>query len=130
MDNMAELKIKMILITINSKGCTWMRKRFHMYNKHLDKTEGGRIKGGEWGWLEWGGLVKGKWRQLYLNNNKKYEKNIFDNYVLMILKNLFTIKLNLHWITYVLILYSMKSALINSTKLVATIPSENENYFF
>ena len=30
----------------------------------------GRIRGGRWGWLGWGGVVGGKCRQLYLNNNK------------------------------------------------------------
>ena len=29
-----------------------------------------RIKGGKWGWLELGARGGGKWRQLYLNNNK------------------------------------------------------------
>ena len=28
----------------------------------------------QWGWLGLGGLVEGKWRQLYLNNNKKCKK--------------------------------------------------------
>ena len=35
------------------------------------KPKGGRIEGVRWGWLGWGGLVGGRWRQLYLNNNKK-----------------------------------------------------------
>ena len=35
------------------------------------KPKGGRIKGGKWGWLGWWGVVEEKWRQLYLNNNKK-----------------------------------------------------------
>ena len=35
------------------------------------KPKGGRIKGGDWGWLGWREVVGGKWRQLYLNNNKK-----------------------------------------------------------
>ena len=25
------------------------------YKGHMDKTNGGLIKGGTWGWLEWGG---------------------------------------------------------------------------
>ena len=29
------------------------------------------MRGGRWGWLGWGAVVEGKWRQLYLNNNKK-----------------------------------------------------------
>ena len=24
------------------------------YKGHMDKTKGGRIKGGKWGWLGWG----------------------------------------------------------------------------
>ena len=32
------------------------------------KPKGGRFEGGRWGWR---GVVRGKWRQLYLNNNKK-----------------------------------------------------------
>ena len=34
------------------------------------KPKEGRIEGGRWGWLGWGGVVRGKWRQLYLNNKK------------------------------------------------------------
>ena len=36
---------------------------------------GGRIEGGRWGWLGLGGVAGRKWRQLYLNNNKKEKKN-------------------------------------------------------
>ena len=32
------------------------------------KPKGGRVKGGGWGCV---GRVQGKWRQLYVNNNKK-----------------------------------------------------------
>ena len=35
------------------------------------KPKEDRIKGGKWGWLGEGGVVMGKWRQLYLNNNTK-----------------------------------------------------------
>ena len=35
------------------------------------KPKGVRIKGGKWGWLVCGVVVGGKWRHLYLNNNKK-----------------------------------------------------------
>ena len=35
------------------------------------KPKVGRIEGGKWRWLRWGGEVEGKWRQLYLNNDKK-----------------------------------------------------------
>ena len=35
------------------------------------KPKGGRIKGGRWRSLGCGGVVGWKWRQVYLNNNKK-----------------------------------------------------------
>ena len=35
------------------------------------KPKWGRIEGGLWGGLGWGGVVGEKWRQLYLNFNKK-----------------------------------------------------------
>ena len=35
------------------------------------KLKGARIEGGRWRWLGWEGVVGGKWRQLYLKNNKK-----------------------------------------------------------
>ena len=38
------------------------------------KPKRGRIKGGKWGWLGSGGVVGGKWRQLFLNNDKKIFK--------------------------------------------------------
>ena len=37
------------------------------------KPMGGRIEGRKW--RVWGEMVMGKWRQLYLNNNKKIKKN-------------------------------------------------------
>ena len=40
-----------------------------MYKGHMDKAKGGGIEGGRWEWVGWGGLLGGKWRQLYLNNN-------------------------------------------------------------
>ena len=30
----------------------------------LTRPKVGMIKGGKWGWLGWGGVVEGKWRQL------------------------------------------------------------------
>ena len=36
--------------------------------------KGCRIKGRKWGWLLWGRVVGGKWKQLYLNNNFKNVK--------------------------------------------------------
>ena len=36
------------------------------YKGHMDKTKRSGSRGGRWGWLGWGG----KYRQLYLNNNK------------------------------------------------------------
>ena len=41
------------------------------------KPKGGRIEGGRWGWVGWEKVVAGKWRQLYLNNNKKKKKLAF-----------------------------------------------------
>ena len=37
---------------------------------HMDKTKGGGIRGGRWGWLGLGGVGEGKCRQMYFNNNK------------------------------------------------------------
>ena len=34
------------------------------------KPRRGGIRGGRWGWLGWMGVLGGKCRQLYLNNNK------------------------------------------------------------
>ena len=39
------------------------------------KPNGGRMEGGRWGWLGLGGSGRGKWRQLYLKNNKKKQKH-------------------------------------------------------
>ena len=41
------------------------------YKGHKDQIKGGGIRGGRWGWLGWEGVVRRKWRQLYLNNNLK-----------------------------------------------------------
>ena len=38
------------------------------------KPRGGGIRGGRWGWLGWGEVVRGKCRQLYLNSNKIIKK--------------------------------------------------------
>ena len=35
------------------------------------KPKGDSIEGGRWGWVGQEGVVGGKWRQLYLNSNKK-----------------------------------------------------------
>ena len=43
----------------------------------LQKPKRVRIEGGRWGSVGWGKVVVGKWRQLYLNNNKKI-KNVED----------------------------------------------------
>ncbi|KAF6125527.1 hypothetical protein HJG60_009944 [Phyllostomus discolor] len=37
----------------------------------MAKPKGGRIEGGRWGWVRKRKVVVEKWRQLYLNNNKK-----------------------------------------------------------
>ena len=42
-----------------------------MYKGHMDKAKRGRFEGGRWGWMGWGVVMRGKWRQLYLNKNKK-----------------------------------------------------------
>ena len=42
-----------------------------MYEGPMDKAKGGRIESGWWVWMEWVKVVVGKWRQLYLNINKK-----------------------------------------------------------
>ena len=50
------------------------------------KPKRSRIKGGKWGLLGWRGAVGGKWRQLYLNNNKKCEEiEIFSLWDLWVL---------------------------------------------
>ena len=43
------------------------------------KPNGGRIEGGRWGCLGWGVVVGRKWRQLYLNNNKKREREKIES---------------------------------------------------
>ena len=46
----------------------------NMYKGHVDKLKEGRIEGRRWDCLVCGGVVGRKWRQLYLNNNKKRER--------------------------------------------------------
>ena len=44
-------------------------------------TRGSGIEGGRWVWAGQGKVVVGKWRQLYLNINKKGKKyNTFENF--------------------------------------------------
>ena len=38
------------------------------------EPKGSRIEGGGWRWLGLGSVRAGKWRQLYLSNNKKRKK--------------------------------------------------------
>ena len=40
----------------------------------MDKPNWGRIEGGKWEWVGQGKVVEGKWRQLYLNKNKRKKK--------------------------------------------------------
>ena len=48
-----------------------------MYKGHMDKTKGRWDHGWEMEMVGLGGVAGGKWRQLYLNNNKKKSgKNI------------------------------------------------------
>ena len=35
------------------------------------KPNGCKIEGERWGWVQWGKMVAGNWRQLCLNCNKK-----------------------------------------------------------
>ena len=42
-----------------------------MYKGHMDKAKEGRMEDGRQGWVGQGKVVERKWRQLYLNNNKK-----------------------------------------------------------
>ena len=44
----------------------------NMYKRPMDKAKGGQDRGyRRWGWLGRGKVGVEKWRQLYLNNNKK-----------------------------------------------------------
>ena len=49
--------------------------RLKGFQEQLQRTHGqnqeGWNQGGRWGWLEWGVVVGGKGKQLYLNNNKE-----------------------------------------------------------
>ena len=56
-------------------GEKWEGLSRNMYKGHMDKAKGGRIEGGRQGWVGWGWVVRGKWRQLQLNNNKKKKQN-------------------------------------------------------
>ena len=47
-----------------------------MYKGQMGKTKTDRIEGGRQGWVGWGAMVGGKWRQLYSNNNKKKKRNV------------------------------------------------------
>ena len=42
----------------------------NMYKGHMGKDKEGKDRGWEVGMAGVGGMVGGKWRQLYLNNNK------------------------------------------------------------
>ena len=43
----------------------------HYWKETWTKPKAGRVKGGRWEWLGCRGVVRGKKKQLYLNNNKK-----------------------------------------------------------
>ena len=59
---------------LGSKGRRVFR---NMYKGHMDKTKGRWDQGWEVEMVGVGGVAGGKWRQLYLNNNKKKSgKNI------------------------------------------------------
>ena len=40
------------------------------------KPKWGRIEGGRRGYVGWGGVIGGKWRQLYLNNKNSESKKL------------------------------------------------------
>ena len=42
----------------------------NMYKGPWTKPKEDKMEGGRWGWEGWGRVFGGKWRQLYLNNNK------------------------------------------------------------
>ena len=60
------------------EGYNWRKKgRGHKGTYLKDpwtKPKWGRMEDGRWGWVEQGKVAVGKWRQLYLNNNKKMIK--------------------------------------------------------
>ena len=81
-----------------------------MYKGPVDKATGGRIDGGRREWVGRWGVVGGKWRQLYLNNNKKkrlclcpgwvYADKIgFDTFISLKTFQSFKHKRNIVWVT-------------------------------
>ena len=52
-------------------GGKWEYSSKNMYKGSMDKAKAGRKEGGRWAWVWQGGEEGVKWRQLYLNNNKK-----------------------------------------------------------
>ena len=55
---------------IESRGKN-LFKNFGERKDPWTEPKGLRIEGRRWGWVGQGRAVAGKWRQLYLNNNKK-----------------------------------------------------------
>ena len=68
------------------------RKGFQEQKGHREKTKGGQDQGWEVGMAEVGESSGGKWRQLYLNNNKKQKLKKRDkcsakeNYMLTLIR--------------------------------------------
>ena len=72
---MKDIEIKNNLtVTRGERGGDNGRKGSRVYRNnykgHMDKNNGSGNRVGRWGWLECWGRVRGKGRQLYLNNNK------------------------------------------------------------
>ena len=59
---------QLLIFTLKSKHYLPMRNSRERKDTGT-KPKGDRIEGRKWGWLGWGGIGRGKWRQLYLNNN-------------------------------------------------------------
>ena len=61
-------------------GCNWVVRSRDVYEGHIDKAKGGDFEGGRQGWVGRGGVGRWKWRQLYLNNNKKERRKEKENW--------------------------------------------------
>ena len=51
----------------------------------IDGAKGDGTEDGRWAWVGWGKVVVGKWRQLYLNINKKKSIKKENHYGRMII---------------------------------------------
>ena len=82
------------------------------------KPKGGRIEGGRWRWVGWGEAVVGKWRQLYLNDNKKRKRENINEIKLFNFKSFKFPPLFFFIITY--LFYFNKSPLLLKNSYVRT----------